>query len=36
MDTILTRRSIGKYGKKQVSGVIVRDLLKAAMAAPSA
>jgi len=36
MDTILTRRSIRKYGKKQVSDEIVRELLKAAMAAPSA
>ena len=36
MDVILTRRSIRKYSKKQVSDETVRELLKAAMAAPSA
>lgn len=36
MDTILTRRSIRKYTKKQVPDETVRELLKASMSAPSA
>jgi len=36
MDTILTRRSIRKYSTKPVPDELIRELLKAAMAAPSA
>lgn len=36
MEAILSRRSIRKYTKKPVSDEIVKELLKAAMSAPSA
>jgi len=36
MEAILTRRSIRKYTAREVSEEIVRDLLRAAMSAPSA
>lgn len=36
MDTILTRRSIRKYTEQPVPEALVTDLLRAAMAAPSA
>ncbi|MFX1520568.1 MAG: nitroreductase family protein [Promethearchaeota archaeon] len=36
MEAILSRRSIRKYTKEPVSDEIVKELLKAAMAAPSA
>lgn len=36
MDVILTRRSIRKYTEMPVSAEIIGDILKAAMAAPSA
>jgi len=36
MEAILTRRSVRKYNKKQLSDKIVKELLEAAMSAPSA
>jgi len=36
MDAILTRRSIRKYKNREVPGEIMQEILKAAMAAPSA
>ncbi len=36
METILTRRSIRKYTEQPVPDALVTDLLRAAMAAPSA
>jgi len=36
MDTILKRRSIRKYKDKEVSKATIKDILKAAMSAPSA
>lgn len=36
MDTIFQRRSIRKYEEREVSDEIIKELLKAAMAAPSA
>jgi len=36
METIFTRRSIRKYTDQEVSDELINDLLKAAMAAPSA
>ena len=36
METILTRRSVRKYNKKPLSDQIVKELLEAAMSAPSA
>jgi len=36
VEAILSRRSIRKYTKKTVSDEIVKELLKAAMSAPSA
>lgn len=36
MDTILSRRSIRKYTKEQVPDDVIKDLLRAAMSAPSA
>lgn len=36
MEAILTRRSVRKYDKKPISDQIVKELLEAAMSAPSA
>ena len=36
MDAILTRRSVRKYNKKPLSNQIIKELLEAAMSAPSA
>jgi len=36
MEAILTRRSVRKYSKKPLSNEIVKELLEAAMCAPSA